>query len=410
MGAHDRQRHISSLDGLRGLAVIAVLAVHANGHFGGPFAPGGVTGTVAAVCGCGWVGVDLFFVLSGFLITGILCDARGAPGCLRNFYARRTLRIVPLSLAYLSLVSLLAASRPGTFDIPPLSVGDKVSLATYIYNFRVALVTETPTPGIHHFWSLAVEEHFYLLWPMLVLLVPARPLMRLAAAGAAASLALRAAVILSGAWLQVAYLVTPCRLDGLLAGSFVALALRDEWAAALVRRWARPVALGAGCLLLGLALGQRHFTDFADLRRTAGAAVDSSLTLTVGIAALALFFAAGLVLVLDAPPGGLVRRFLESRELTAVGRYSYGMYVLHEVVLRAFLAAGERFAPGALGLPGYVGKPALIALLVPACFAAAYVSYHAFEKYFLNLKRFFDYRAPAGSPAGLAVSSVAGAP
>jgi peptidoglycan/LPS O-acetylase OafA/YrhL len=89
-------RHIPVLDGIRGIAIIAVIACHVNDQFGGPFTAGRINRPLAIVFGSGWIGVDLFFVLSGFLITGILYDAKGCGGYLRNCYARRTLRILPL--------------------------------------------------------------------------------------------------------------------------------------------------------------------------------------------------------------------------------------------------------------------------------------------------------------------------
>src|SRR5262249_30324556 len=109
MESPGRQRHIQALDGLRGVAVMVVVLVHANGCFGGPFSVGWVSGPLGAVFGGGWIGVDLFFVLSGFLITGILLDARGSPAYLRNFYVRRVLRIMPLYFAYIALI--IVASR-----------------------------------------------------------------------------------------------------------------------------------------------------------------------------------------------------------------------------------------------------------------------------------------------------------
>ena len=99
--------HIPDLDGLRGIAVIAVVLKHLNLRFDGPFAQGGASGLLAPVLEAGWIGVDLFFVLSGFLITGILLDAKGRPGFFRNFYARRTVRIMPLYFGYLSAVVFL---------------------------------------------------------------------------------------------------------------------------------------------------------------------------------------------------------------------------------------------------------------------------------------------------------------
>jgi peptidoglycan/LPS O-acetylase OafA/YrhL len=391
MGRPVGQKHLVALDGLRGLAIISVILAHANLTFGGPFAVGRLAQPLAALMGCGWVGVDLFFVLSGFLITGILFDARDGSRFLWNFYGRRILRIMPLYFGYLVLLTVLFRLTPTVFDENPPSRGSLVSLWTYVYNFYVAFVTQSPVPLAHHFWSLSIEEHFYLVWPFVVLLFSRRALMQICVGGAVLAFVLRVAVVFSGAWLQIAYLITPCRLDGLLAGAFVALAVRDEADFARLVGWARTVALASGFLLLGLVLGQRGFVDFVDFRYIPGVPIDSSMTLTVGIAALALFFGSCLTLTLTAPSESVGRRFLESRWLTAIGFYSYGMYVFHELILAAILKGLRSSLPAAILNEGIVCKP-LLALLVLGCsFLVAWFSYHVYEDRFLRLKRYFAY-------------------
>jgi peptidoglycan/LPS O-acetylase OafA/YrhL len=381
-------RRLAVLDGVRGLAIVGVVVCHVNWAFGGPFTVGRVGGPLAALFGWGWVGVDLFFVLSGFLITGILFDAKGCDGYFRNFYARRALRIMPLYFGFLLFVLCMNRVRPA--DLPWISGDALVSLASYTYNFRVAL-TGRSLGGLHHFWSLAIEEHFYLLWPLAVGALGRRALMRFCLAVAAASFLLRVIVVLSGARPISAFFLTPCRLDGLLAGSWVALAWRDPADRARLRRSAARYVTGSGCLLLGIALGQRHFIPEVDLRRVPGAAVDGTLVITVGIAALAVFFAGLVVLAVDAPEGGRLRRVLESQGLRALGRYSYGIYVLHTLVLLATVRALSRLPH----VPAVVAKPFAVAWVLALSLAVAWLSYHLYEKHFLRLKRFFEYQEPA---------------
>lgn len=382
------RQHIPALDGLRALAVIAVVLCHVNWAFGGPFVVGRVNGPVAALFGAGWVGVDLFFVLSGFLITGILFEARGCRGFFRNFYARRALRIMPLYFAFLFVTLAL----PFAFwRRPALSEADVTSLALYFYNFRVAY-TGQALSYFHPFWSLAVEEHFYLLWPLAVWALPRRPLMRLCLIGAAVSLALRVAVVLGTGRPEAGFFLTPCRLDALLAGSFVALARRDQADWERLGRRAGRLVLGAGLLLLGVALGQRHFIP--DTGGDPLAAVDGKLVVTVGLTVLAVFFAGLLVLAVRAAEGGRLRRLLENRALTAVGKYSYAIYVFHSLILVATVS----LFPSLSRLPVFVAKPLTAVWVLAASFAAAWLSYHLFEKHFLRLKRFFE--CPAAAPAG----------
>ena len=139
---------------------------HVNWALGGPFATGVVDRPVAMIFAWGWIGVDLFFVLSGFLITGILFDAKGCHGYFRNFYAQQALRMIPLYYGFLFCV--VALNRIDTPMIPWISKADLLWLATYTYNFRVGL-GGVGINNMHHYWSLAIEEQFYLIWPLVVL-------------------------------------------------------------------------------------------------------------------------------------------------------------------------------------------------------------------------------------------------
>jgi peptidoglycan/LPS O-acetylase OafA/YrhL len=384
-------RHIPALDGLRGIAIIAVIVCHANWALGGPLIPGRVNGPLAMVFGWGWVGVDLFFVLSGFLITGILHDAKGTDRYFRNFYARRMLRIMPLYFGFLFFAIFVLPRLPCKFCTEGVvSNAEALSLGLYFYNVRLAFTGQTLS-FFHPFWSLALEEHFYLFWPLAVWALHRRALMRLCLMVSAASFFLRVIVLLSGAWPMSVFFLTPCRLDGLLAGSFVALAWRDSATWVQLQRYAGRLVLGAGCLLLGIALGQRHFLpDVTPQQVGHVAAVNGSLVLTIGITALAMFFAGLVVLGVDAAEGGRLRRVLESSSLQAIGKYSYAIYVFHSLIL---LATVRLLSPLAY-VPAFIAKPVAVLWALAASFVVAWLSYHLYEKHFLRLKRFFEYGQP----------------
>ena len=386
-------RHILVLDGLRGLAVIAVIVCHVNCcSYGGLFQSGRVSGPLSAMFGWTWAGVDLFFVLSGFLITGILYDAKGCDGYFRNFYARRALRIMPLYFGFLFFIIVL--SRLGCTFCPWISRDDAVSLGLYIFNFRQAF-TQRTLQGLDHLWSLMVEEHFYLLWPLAVWALRRRALMRLCLAGAAASFLLRVIVVLigAGAWPGIAYRITPCRLDGLLAGSLVALVRRDKTDWEQLQQCAGRLILGSVCLLLGIAFGQRHFLPEMDVRdvHSGQVAVDASLVVTVGIAALAVLFAGLIVVAVGAAEGSRLRRLLESTVLQAIGKYSYAIYIFHYLILLSMVPLLSSLSHA----PAFIAKPVLVAWVLGVSFVAAWLSYHLYEKHFLRLKRFFEYQQPA---------------
>ncbi len=345
---------------------------------------GRLNGPLAMVFGWGWIGVDLFFVLSGFLITGILYDTKGSEDYFRNFYARRTLRIMPLYYGFLFIA--IALPRLGCSFCGWISGDDAVSLGLYIFNFRAAFSQRDWYGVIFHFWSLSVEEHFYLLWPFAVWSLRRRTLMRLCLGVAALSFLLRVVLVLSGAPPRVPCGITPCRLDGLLSGSFVALARRDQSDWAEVRRWSKRLFWGSGCLLLGLALGQRHFLLDADPSRGHGV-VDGKLVVTLGIASLAVFFSSLIAEAVDATEGSHSRRFLEGHTLRAIGKYSYAMYVFHVLIQ----AATVQLLSPLEELPAYIAKPLAVVWVTAVSFAAAWLSYHLYEKRFLQMKRYFEY-------------------
>src|SRR6185295_3788466 len=168
--------HMDALDGLRGLAIVLVLLV----HFVGDDTPHGTLERWATrLANYGTWGVDLFFVLSGFLITGILYDSKTKAHYFRNFYVRRTLRIFPLYYGVLFALFVLLPVVPLAYPSGlSESLGHQAWLWSYASNLYVSLKgTWAALPYVSHFWSLAVEEHFYLVWPIVVLAFAKRTLL-----------------------------------------------------------------------------------------------------------------------------------------------------------------------------------------------------------------------------------------
>jgi len=368
-------RHIPALDGLRGLAVISVVFVHVNGSFGGPFPLGTLNTILTRLFGAGWVGVDLFFVLSGFLITGILYDSKNSPHYLRNFYMRRSLRIVPLYYGFLLALMVFAKLSHGAKGVN-FSGRESLSLLFYYYNFHSAFSHSVGC--VHHFWSLAVEEHFYLVWPFFVAVCPRGKLLWACVLGAVFSIMFRIYIVLFGDYLQTAYLITPCRLDGLLSGAFIAICYRDSYTLDLLRRWATTVFFVSGGALLALFIWQRHFYDGFDNRGNGIPGLDSSLSLTLGITCLSSFFSSGLALLVDLPTGSLVRSLMEWSLLRSLGRYSYGIYVFHPFILGPVFSKVFKFAPSITKWPDLVAKPLFAALVLLCSYLVAMASYHLY--------------------------------
>ncbi len=320
--------HIQSLDGLRGLAILLVLTV----HLWRPETRTALGMAITRTARAGWTGVDLFFVLSGFLITGLLIDSRARPNFLRNFFARRALRILPLYTLFL-VVSLVLL--PLWFDHLGLSqrpsFGNRADAAhwpwyaLFVSNYWMALADRFPAGWSNSLtWSLAVEEQFYLLWPWLILVCPPRWLPRAIGFVFAAAIAARAFVVwLDAGWLTAA-LVTPCRMDALAAGGWVAAYLRSPGFQARTWRW---LLRGAVALALPAAAVWILWEDGDPRTGAAFQVVGYSLLAVAGAGLL------GAALTGDPP----VLRPLRSSPLVALGKVSYGIYLFHLVLFTAVL-------------------------------------------------------------------------
>jgi peptidoglycan/LPS O-acetylase OafA/YrhL len=366
-----RSSPIPALDGVRGIAVLLVL-VHNLSPFDG--STSGYEHLATVFLNPGWIGVQLFFVLSGFLITGVLLDSRGAPSYYASFFCRRVLRIFPLYYATLFVAFVLlplAHAQPAQLA---RDSSRQVFLWTYLDNWTSPLGCRTA--AFSHFWSLAVEEQFYLAWPLVVHVCGARRMVRLALWMSAVALACRFAIRAFGGDPEMAYEFTVCRMDALALGGAVAAIARTD-GLFLERHRARFAALCVGIVGFG-------FFATNGYRRVAIA------TQTLGYTALAIAFAALVAAAVGdhTAGGGRIGRVLANPVLRVFGKYSYAMYVFH-VPLNDFVGIPilERFGPVP---PRLAAGLAYIACSIAATFALAYVSYVGFEQHFLRLKRYFD--------------------
>jgi peptidoglycan/LPS O-acetylase OafA/YrhL len=369
------RRTMPSLDGLRGLAIAGVLASHFLNVW--PLATGWDRALIAAV-GLGWAGVDLFFVLSGFLITGILVDTLGAAGWWRAFLARRTLRIFPLYYLALALF-WWAGPLAGLIDVWTLR---RWGWWYWSYLSNWAFAARQTIPSLSHFWSLAVEEQFYLLWPLVVWLARGRRLAVVAAGVFAAGPLLRLLIVEGSGWpVGSAYRLTPGRIDQLALGALLAVLFRSPAGRAWLSRWWRQAA-GAGALAfvaLGLPLGP------FDMHR---APLEIWSHTLLGLAFGGLLAGA----VAGEGRGGGLQRLLAAAPLQLLGRYSYGLYVVHYFVHEAAVAGLRRWPAGARALDTRGGALAYAAAATAASLALAWLSWHLVEKRFLSLKPRFAPR------------------
>lgn len=373
-----------ALDGVRGIAVLAVMTFHF--FLFGKMASMGVVDRVAAgTAAAGWAGVDLFFVLSGFLITGILFDARGKPNFLRNFYARRVLRIFPLYYGVLVVFFVVLPHLFSSSSVIRANTHGQLWFWSYLSNVHVALHGWSATSEyVDHFWSLSIEEQFYLLWPFVVAALSRRVLLRTCGVVAAVSLLLRI-------WLRAhdlpnaAFALTATRMDALAIGAFVALAVRGPDELRTMLRWVRPMLATTVTMIAAIWIARGGFDK------------NDPVVGTIGFTLLALSFG-GIILLAIHPAGGgsPMTRLFRSESLRALGKYSYSLYVFHQPVALLLVSVGiSAAAAPALWGSALPGELAYAAIAGTISLIAAMLSWHLFEKHFLKLKIRFAVMTPA---------------
>ena len=238
---------IPELDGVRALAILAVMALHAvSGHpSGNPI--------VGAIAGIGWCGVDLFFVLSGFLITGTLIDTKGTPRALINFYLRRVLRIFPLYYTALILYFFVIPAAASLFGrLQHFQPHEQIWYWSYLCNWSPSL--GMAHDQLAHFWSLSIEEQFYVVWPLLILTLSGRNSRLLCGALIVSAPCLRLALLLSTSNSgPLLYRNTLCRVDALAVGALCAFLVRDPRSIRLAMDLRSRLLLISGLTLAALA-------------------------------------------------------------------------------------------------------------------------------------------------------------
>src|SRR5208282_1801213 len=302
------------------------------------------------LAGFGWSGVDLFFVLSGFLITSILLNTKESPRYFRSFYGRRAVRIFPLYFICLTLIYYVPFTR--------VMVGspDKALQGwfwCYLANWKIGLwPQDAATCGaLIHFWSLCVEEQFYFIWPLVVWITGKRVFPWLCLGLIVASVGAGVGFELAGLPKLFIFYASVPRMAALVLGSLLAWLVRQSWLPAVTDqiKLVLPAAFG---LFLVCALNPPYFRPFYTLE---------ILTVAIGWSALLLHC--------FSRPGGLIARIMQGRFLCGFGKYSYAIYVLHRVIFVYVGVYVFRF------LRPYVSSNALLfGIIFAATFAASFLA------------------------------------
>ncbi|WP_164547668.1 MULTISPECIES: acyltransferase [unclassified Bosea (in: a-proteobacteria)] len=310
-------RHVPELDGIRGIACLLVVLLHCGVGLTNPSLGSWQPVIHGAVASFLIGGVDLFFVLSGFLIGGILIDHRTAGNYFKVFWARRAARILPVYFLLLATYVAALAARP-YFDAPwadkwlllnPLPIW---SYITFMNNNVMAYYGETGALWIGVTWSLCVEEQFYLIFPLIVYFSRNRTVLLICVSGVVIAPIIRTVIWTVWGNFYMAYFPTPSRMDTLMFGVLVAMAVRNPDTLALARRWRRWLDLLALLLVVTLT----------------GLIWRAPWTIQYSFVAAGCAYAILRIYISD----GLYRRLLTGKWIVAAGLISYPLYMYHQAV------------------------------------------------------------------------------
>jgi peptidoglycan/LPS O-acetylase OafA/YrhL len=368
--------HVRSLDGLRGVAILMIMVLHFyNEAFMKECYP--IVGpilTKLALAGI-W-GVELFLVLSGYLITQVLLDSKGQQGYFRNFYSKRALRILPLYY-----VSLLVVFQIVPRVCPLDAVAKELTARQWwLWLFLSNVPGSVPLDGsslysLGHFWMLAMQVHFYVLWPLVVLALSQRRLVQVCVGLIIIGVGTRFTVAILGADLgSMLRWSTICRVDGLAVGSILAVLIRDTGSHLWLIRLARHGIWMFGCLSLVIEFIPRSFHHEA--------------VVVFKVPVVVVFLTALLILALRTSKTSILFGLLCSSVLVSFGKYSYGLYVIHGILRPAlerlipldWLIAMVRIPILAMGL--------YIFFAITLCSILSFLVWHILERHFLGLKKY----------------------
>ena len=356
------------LDSVRGIAITGVLLLHAFYWQYSSFQFSGLPRLFMLATAPGWLGVNLFFVLSGFLITGILLDSKEKPQYFRRFYIRRALRILP---AYYLLLILLAVLHSSSWSFIGLS---------FVYLANVTGLFGVPA-DYGPLWSLAVEEHYYIFWPAIVYKLTRRHL-AIVTVGICLLIPVLRAVFFHLGYTAGLGWYTWFVADGLATGSLLAIFLRTSASRKMV------VVVSGTLLVAGfiLSIVGRPF-GILTRERVLGAALQQTV--------IDIVFAGFLLLVLLLGTSAH-RRYVNNSVLRFLGYISYGLYLIHLLVFRMYDKLCRMFWPSLQPTPRHFGLIVLRFFLAGgAAIGLAYLSRKYFEERFLQLKSRFAGAKPA---------------
>jgi peptidoglycan/LPS O-acetylase OafA/YrhL len=366
-------KRIAELDGIRGLAITAILIVHSSELLVAGINNKPIYYALYRVMYAGWLGVDMFFVLSGFLITTIVLADRLRPDFWSRFYLRRSLRILP-AFAVVFAVIVLAIH----FLMPEIHLTAAEILPAIFFAENWTILNGKGMPMLQHVWSLSVEEQFYLLWPQIVKRCSIRTIFRVSIGLAVADELLRIALAMRHVNPYIIYAITPTRMDGLALGAALATGVTLPGPQRFLAAWWRMIALlSVGMLVAAFFI--EHSTIFPGSAGSQIMAIPPTILLT----AMLIYGA-----ITSALPSTLAR-FLANPVLTYLGRRSYALYLIHLPIL---IAAWQDRLHGRLSLlrAGFLVNALLVIIFVGISLALTEISWRLVESPALSLRQVIE--------------------
>ena len=380
-----KSTYLLPLDGIRGLAIISVLFCHLA-VFGPPEVYRQYP-LIGSIVSSGWIGVDLFFVLSGFLITGILLDQKASLQYFKPFYIRRILRIFPvyyfalitiISVACLFSYEYVTIQNPGLREDMIRQTGrildEHIFNWFYLQNWLI-FFTGAASPFLFHFWSLAIEEQFYIIWPIVIRNMNTRQVITTAIIILVISAPLRIILFLYGDYSSSSiYAVTICRLEGFMVGA-LAVIINKYHGGYEQNKWLIPVGF-----LSGIGVSLVIYLD-------GGMNFQNAYMTGVGYTFLDIFFGVLLLFVISTKVNRCLYRVVCNRFTRFFGKYSYSIYVFHPWIIYALymIMIWMRFEMNIVTTTLF--SIAAVSLIV----LWSILLWHLFEKRFLKMKFKYQY-------------------
>lgn len=367
---YDPHKHIPTLDGVRGLAILLVLVFHLYKYI--------------YVTNIGWIGVDLFFVLSGFLITGILLNAKATPNFFLNFISRRALRIFPLYYLFLFLffIVLPALNLSLYIDNFEYLSENQIWFWTYTQNWLGAFSSDWINGSIiSHFWSLAIEEQFYLFWPFIIYFNSKKSIVRISIVIIFMSIILRNIFIYFEYSWVTSYIFTLSRLDNLAIGALCAVLVRDGVFVKILNRYIVYIMMISFLIVIFILVYTRNLS------------MSNIYFLSFGYTVLAILFACIILFSLSEHRFNLLKTVFNNPIMIFFGKYSYGLYVYH---IPAYMLLYPKLNSSLQVLTNFEIINSLIAstLIFIIVVIVSLLSYHFVEVKFLKLKKYFHPAQP----------------